>query len=454
MAAVPVVRHDHCVIWFGQPLAAERAALAAAGWQVRCVDPMQIGGVGLRGRDHLVGLVDLRQLGGTALSAVQAWVEQHDHLPLVAALPGTLGTPPPSWERLLLACDRHYALPLDLPALLGELARHDHSATHAAPASAGPPQEHRPHQLIGDSPAVLATRAALYKYAPVELPVLVTGETGTGKELAAKALHALSGRAGKPFQAVNCGAIPASLVQSELFGHERGAFTGANQRRVGLFESAEGGTVFLDEIGDLPLDAQTSLLRVLQEGTIERVGSNHAVRVDVRILAATHVDLEQAVMQGRFRRDLFYRLNVLRLPMPALRDRGNDILLLAEHFLGQFRLRYPARARGFSTGARQALLRFDWPGNVRELLNRVHRAAIVADSELIEAPDLELQDAAPAATRALLSGARDQAEKSLLLQTLRANGYNVSACAREMRVSRVTIYRLCRRHRIELPSMR
>ena len=187
-----------------------------------------------------------------------------------------------------------------------------------------------------------AQRAA--QFAPVELPVLVTGETGTGKELAAHALHALSGRAGKPFIAVNCGAIPASLVQSELFGHERGSFTGADKRQIGVFEAAHGGTVFLDEVGDLPAEAQTSLLRVLQEGTFERVGSSQPLRADVRVLAATHVELEHAVAQGRFRSDLYYRLNVLRLLMPPLRERGADVQLLAEHFLRCFRLRHSVRA--------------------------------------------------------------------------------------------------------------
>lgn len=435
-----------CVIWFGQPLAAERAALAAAGWQVRSVDPLQAQSVGLRGRDRLVGMLDLRQIPGHAIGHVQDWAKQHDHLPLLAALPNGITTPPPSWQALLDACSTHYVLPLQLPALLDHLQQHEQND--------GPDADDAAQRLIGDSPALLATRAALFKFAPVELPVLITGETGTGKELAAHALHAMSARGTQRFMAVNCGAIPANLVQSELFGHERGAFTGAAQRRLGLFESASGGTVFLDEVGDLPLDAQTSLLRVLQEGTVERVGSSQPLRVDVRVLAATHVDLEQAVAQGRFRRDLYYRLNVLRLPMPALRERSGDVLLLAEHFLRQFRSRHPGRARGFSSCARQSMQRFDWPGNVRELLNRVQRAAIVAEGELIEPADLDLVTTLPAAARALLQDAREQVERELLLQALRENEFNVSACARHMQVSRVTVYRMCRRHQVELPTAR
>lgn len=445
MAAVSEIQ-ARCVIWFGQPLPAERAALTAAGWQVRSVQPGQVNTIGLRGRDQLVGLIDFRQIPSSALATLREWLDQHRHLSLLAALPGGITAIPQIWHPLLDACDARFALPFELPALLGQLQQQQDGSQAQASVPA--------QRLIGTSPALLATHAALCKFAPVDLPVLITGETGTGKELAAHALHAMSARAQHPFVAVNCGAIPAYLVQSELFGHERGAFTGASQRRLGLFESAQKGTVFLDEVGDLPLDAQTSLLRVLQEGTIERVGSNQPVSVEVRVLAATHVDLEQAVAQGRFRRDLFYRLNVLRLPMPALRERSGDILLLADHFLHQFRGRHAGRARGFSTRARQALQRFDWPGNVRELLNRVQRAAIVADAELIEPADLDLVPAPPAAARALLHDARQQVERELLLRALHEHEYNVSACARHMQVSRVTVYRLCRKHQVELPAMR
>src|SRR5690606_35127333 len=186
---------------------------------------------------------------------------------------------------------------------------------------------------------MLRTVAAIRKFAPIDLPTLVTGETGTGKEVAARALHDLSRRAGKAFAPLNCGAIPDNLVQSELFGHERGAFTGATARRIGRSGRADGGTVFLDNIDDLALDAQTSLLRVRQEGTNARVGSHEPIKVDVRVIAASRVDLEQAIEDGRFRADLYYRLNVLRLRMPRLADRGEDIVLLAQHFLDRFRER-------------------------------------------------------------------------------------------------------------------
>lgn len=445
MAAVPEFPAQ-CVIWFGQPMATERAALSAAGWQVRSVAAEQCAGIGMRGSDQIVGLLDLRTAVPAHLAHLQQLLVDHRHMSLLALLPAGGLRSSPVLDALLAACVGTYTAPVVLPQLVQRLQQL--SAENAAPGTRGP------QALIGESAVLQVTRAAIRKFAPVDLPVLITGETGTGKELAAQALHALSARHARPFLAVNCGAIPAALVQSELFGHERGAFTGAATRRLGLFESASGGTVFLDEIGDLPLDAQTNLLRVLQEGTVERVGSNRPLEVDVRVLAATHVDLEQAVEQGHFRRDLFYRLNVLRLPLPPLRERGSDIALLAQHFLASFRHRHVTRARGFTAEATRALESFRWPGNVRELLNRVQRAAIVSDAELITAADLELGQPLQAGTERGLHGARQLAERETLLHALRESEFNISACARHMQVSRVTIYRLCRKHQLALPELR
>jgi two-component system, NtrC family, response regulator HydG len=333
-------------------------------------------------------------------------------------------------------------------------AHHVHEPEAALPD--GGLDDDRPGRsmMLGRSPALLAAADTLRKFAPVDLPLLVTGETGTGKEVAARTLHHWSARRDRPFAAINCGALPANLVQSELFGHERGAFTGATARRIGHFESADGGTVFLDEIGDLPLDAQTNLLRVLQEGTLERIGSCHSIRVDVRVLAATHVDLEKAVAQGRFREDLFYRLNVLRLRMPPLRERHGDIELLAQHFLDTFRDHYATRARTFSAAARRAMNAFPWPGNVRELMNRVQRAAVVAEDALITPDDLELHPDAPGADRDSLGSARTHAEREAIVDCLRASAFNISECARRLRVSRVTVYRLCKKHQLAIDDLR
>jgi DNA-binding NtrC family response regulator len=301
---------------------------------------------------------------------------------------------------------------------------------------------------------MMAVVAALRKYAPVDLPVLITGETGTGKEVAARALHKLSPRRDHPFAAINCGALPANLVQSELFGHERGSFTGANARRVGHFEAAAGGTVFLDEVGDLPPDAQISLLRLLQEGTLERVGSTQSIKLDVRVLAATHIDLEKAVEQGRFREDLYYRLNVLRLRMPALRERAEDVLQLAQLFLDAFRKQHDCHARTFSALARKALVEFSWPGNVRELLNRVQRAAVVAEGAQISIADLDLQEVVNVRqAHSSLGLTRTSAERDAVVACLRETRFNISECARRLKVSRVTIYRLCKKHQLVLEDM-
>jgi DNA-binding NtrC family response regulator len=257
----------------------------------------------------------------------------------------------------------------------------------------------------------------------------------------------------QPFVAINCGALPLNLVQSELFGHERGAFTDATARRIGHIESAGGGTILLDEVGDLPLDAQTNLLRFLQEGVLQRVGSSRPIGVDVRVLAATHLDLEHAVAAGRFREDLNYRLNVLRLQIPPLRERGDDVDLLAQRFLERFRERQACVARGFESAALRAMREYPWPGNVRELRNRVQRAAVMAEGTLISASDLALpadarERSAPAATS--LGVSRASAEREVIATCLRECRFNISECARRLQISRVTVYRLCKKHRLEL----
>lgn len=434
-----------CLIWFGRPNSLERSTLAAAGWQIRTVSTQQPTDIGMRGEDTLVGVIDLRERAEDDLESIERLLWQHRHMALLAITPAASVNTQPPVQRLLGNCLQHFANPVDLSAMILRLQQLGGDALTET--------SHGLDSLLGESPPMLGMRAAIRKFAPVDLPVLITGETGTGKEVAANALHRLSARAQRPFNAINCGAIPSTLVQSELFGHERGAFTGASTRRMGLFETAHTGTVFLDEIGDLPLDVQTNLLRVLQEGKIERVGSNQSVPVDVRILAATHVNLEDAVEQGKFRRDLYYRLNVLRLPMPPLRDRGNDIPLLARHFLHTFRSHHSTRARGFSGDASAAMERFSWPGNVRELMNRVQRAAITTEAELISCADLELAPVHHGDNR-LLNGARTQAERDTLIACLQLSRYNISDCARRMQVSRVTIYRLCRKHQVMLEVLR
>lgn len=237
--------------------------------------------------------------------------------------------------------------------------------------------------IIGSSAAMQALYSKIRKVAPTDSNVLIQGESGTGKELVARALHNLSKRAKAPMISVNCAAIPETLIESELFGHERGAFTGAVTARTGLVEAADGGTLFLDEIGELPLEAQARLLRVLQEGEIRRVGSVHSQKVDVRLVAATHRDLKGLAKTGGFREDLYYRLHVIALHLPALRDRGNDVVEIAEILLERQRLRMDKEPMSFTQQARQALQKYSWPGNVRELENSLERAVILCEGSQV-----------------------------------------------------------------------
>ncbi|HTM28503.1 MAG TPA: sigma-54 dependent transcriptional regulator [Rhodanobacter sp.] len=438
-----------CVVWFGLPTDEECSVLAQAGWHTRVADAQLQDGVGMRRGDVVVAMADLRHSDSEMVQSMARTMAAHPWLPWLALVSRDTAVGVPEVERILRTSVDFFTAPLDMTRLLDTLAR---IGEGWAPAIERPDI---PGLVGAQSAAMRAVVSSLYKYAPVALPVLITGETGSGKEVAARALHELSNRCKQPFVAINCGALPLNLVQSELFGHERGAFTGANARRIGHFESAAGGTVFLDEIGDLPLDAQTSLLRLLQEGMLVRVGSSQPVKLDVRVLAATHVDLELAVAQGRFREDLYYRLNVLRLHMPPLRERGGDVELLAQHFLDEFRSQHHGRARGFSSGARRAMREFAWRGNVRELLNRVQRAAVVTESSLISAADLDLQTTPVKPSPGTSLGlTRVSAEREAVLNCLRESHYNISECARRLNVSRVTVYRLCKKHQLELDGRR
>ena len=298
--------------------------------------------------------------------------------------------------------------------------------------------------LVGRADAMVRLRAQVGRVARVDAPVLIWGESGSGKELTAQAIHAQSARAGGPFVPVNCGAIAPNLIQSELFGHERGAFTGATRAKPGLIESAHGGTLFLDEIGDLPRDLQANLLRFLQEKTICRVGSTRDIRVDARVIAASHVQLQRAVGAGSFREDLYYRLAVLPVTVPALRDRRDDVVTLAEHFFHVYADERSPRLTGFSSRAVAALLDHDWPGNVRELINRVRRALVMADGRLVTPQDLGLDT--PLVMTAALDDVRARTERLALRECLQRNGRNVSRAARDLGVSRTTLYRLLSKH--------
>ena len=309
--------------------------------------------------------------------------------------------------------------------------------------------DRRVDELLGESTSMRNMRKILGKFAPTQSPILIRGESGTGKELVARTLHRQSLRSTMPFVAINCGAIPENLIQSELFGHEKGAFTGAHQRKIGRIEAANGGTLFLDEIGDLPLELQANLLRFLQEKHIERVGGSQPIPVDVRVLAATHVDLEAAIVSGRFREDLYYRLNVLQVVMAPLRERHGDLAMLANHFANFYSLETGRRPRTFSNDALIAMVNHPWPGNVRELANRVRRGLVLAEGRQIEAHDLGLESRpAFAGTMGTLEEYKERAERQALSEVLDRHGDNLSLAAKVLGVSRPTFYRLLHKHHI------
>ena len=305
-----------------------------------------------------------------------------------------------------------------------------------------------PHSLLTDNPKMSEVLALCRKYASTDSTVLITGENGTGKELIAEYLHGHSLRSGGPFVRVNCAALPEGLLEAELFGHVRGAFTDAVADRAGRFELAQGGTLFLDEIGTVPPLLQSKLLRVLQTKKVERVGGSHAVEVDVRILAATNQDLETAIDEGEFRQDLYYRLNVLPVRLPALRDRPEDIPLLAGYFLKEMNARFHRNLEGFDPQALETMRAFSWPGNVRELQNTVERATVLAAGPRITQADLGLKAEEPGPTD--LKSAVQQFKAELIARTLGECGGNQTRSARQLGIQRTYLSRLIKELNIEV----
>ena len=307
-------------------------------------------------------------------------------------------------------------------------------------------------EMIGTSPAIRAVAELVMKVAKTDLPVLVTGETGTGKELVAQAIHEQSLRRRSSFVPINCGAIAETLLESELFGHERGAFTGAVQQKKGRVEAAIGGTLFLDEIGDLLSSLQVKLLRFLQKGTFERVGGQETLHVDARVIGATHVDLKTAMEQNRFREDLYYRLGVLHIHLPPLRERGEDILLMAMRFLTRAAAVNTKVVRGYTSGALDAIRSYHWPGNVRELSNRVRRAVVMAEGMEITARDLDLtSEVIDGGGESLdsLKAAQRRIEVELIVKGISLHQGNLTRVARDLDVSRTTLYRKLREYNLQ-----
>ena len=315
-------------------------------------------------------------------------------------------------------------------------------------------------EILGRSAPIQELLALIRQVAPTEATVLVTGESGTGKELVARALHAQSPRAARPIVTVNCAALAENLLESELFGHERGAFTGAERRREGRFKQADGGTLFLDEIGEMPISLQAKLLRALQQGAVQRLGSDLSEHVDVRVIAATNRDLKKEVAERRFREDLYFRLNVISIDVPPLRRRTEDIPLLAAHFLARFAERNRKTVRGFSPQAMNSLLHYAWPGNVRELENAVERAVILCTGDLVTGKELPLAVAeaeAPEAAsgqqptqggQSLAGLPLDEVERMAIEDTLKLTRDNKSEAARSLGITRATLHNKMRKYEI------
>ncbi|MBW7470042.1 PEP-CTERM-box response regulator transcription factor [Marinobacter sp. M216] len=304
--------------------------------------------------------------------------------------------------------------------------------------------------IIAASPQMLAICRTLEKVAPTDVTTLITGETGTGKELLARALHDLSHRAKKPFAAINCAAIPENLLESELFGFEKGSFTGATHTKKGKIESANGGTLFLDEIGDMPMALQAKLLRFLQERVVDRVGSVQPIPVDVRVVCATHRNVKTLIESGDFREDLYYRISEITLDVPAVRERNGDSIVIAQSLLKALSKDMDRPNLNFTEDAIDAINNYSWPGNVREMINKVKRATIMADGKRVTAEDLELPTENPTKDHQLnLRQVRENAERQAIVQALRTCNFNIAQTSRLLGVTRPTLYNLTDKYRIE-----
>jgi two-component system NtrC family response regulator len=306
--------------------------------------------------------------------------------------------------------------------------------------------------LLGNNLSMQTVFNSIRKVATTDAPVLILGESGTGKEMTARAVHHRSSRKDGPFVAINCGAIPENLMESELFGHEKGSFTGAHTQRKGRIESADGGTLFLDEIGELSPALQVKFLRFLQERVVERVGGRQEIAVDTRVIAATNADLKKRMADGTFREDLYYRLAVVQIQLPPLRDRGEDVVLLARVLLQRYAAETSRSGITLGAEALRAIRAYTWPGNVRELQNRVKRAVIMSANKRVTAQDLELEAVGAASQPASLKEARESLEREMVKESLRKNGGKITAAAAELGVSRPTFYELMEKLGIPKPE--
>ena len=408
-----------------------------------------------RVRDGGVDLIltDVRMPGISGDELLVKVREERPHLPVL------LITAHDTVEQAVAAMQAgafsYIAKPINLDGLLAQVQRaleHRRLAEELEALRSAVGEAPNLPEVVAESPAMRAVLSEAARVAPRRTTVLITGESGTGKEVVARAIHALSDRAAAPFVAVNCAALPESLLESELFGHEAGAFTGAAQRHIGRFEQASRGTLFLDEIGDLPMAVQVKLLRALQDRTIERLGSNASIAVDVRLIAATHRDLAAAIREGGFREDLYYRLNVVALHLPPLRHRRPDIPTLVDHLLERINRDNDTAVTGVSREALEAFLRYPWPGNVRELGNVLERAVVLTRGQVIHLDDLPAAIRAPSEKAPAGDGSLADSERATIVAALAAAHGNRSVAADRLGIHRNTLRRKIRELGITVPG--
>jgi two-component system, NtrC family, response regulator GlrR len=423
--------------------------LTSAGYRVRTADSGETALATIAVERPATVITDLRMPGIDGLQLFEAVHRQHPALPVIILT--AHGTIPDAVSATQRGVFGYLTKPFDSQDLLQKVAA-------ALEASGG--------EAAGSGTAAGAWRASIITRSPrmedllrqaklvadSDASVLIFGESGSGKELLARGIHQASRRSAKAFVAVNCGAIPADLLESELFGHARGAFTGAVQAHKGLFQAADGGTLFLDEIGDMPLPLQVKLLRVLQEGEVRPVGSTQAIPVDVRVISATHRDLDSQREQGHFREDLFYRLNVVSLKLPSLADRREDIPLLAAHILRKLAERYRKPAPSLAPDAMALLVAAPWPGNIRQLLNLLEQSVALATTQVIPATLVQAALKEDAAALVPFEEARKTFERDYLVRLLKITGGNVTQAAQLAKRNRTEFYKLLQRHRLE-PGM-
>ena len=394
-------------------------------------------------RPQLV-LSDVQLPGKDGLALFDAIRVQHPSLPVI--LLTAHGTIPDAVEATSRGVFTYQTKPFDGKALLDVIANAIAMEGAADTTSDGGEVEAWRSEIVSRSNRMAEVLAEAKLVAASDASVLIRGESGSGKELVAQAIHRASPRSGQPFVAVNCGAIPENLLESELFGHVKGAFTGAVANHPGLFQAANGGTLFLDEIGDMPVALQVKLLRVLQERMVRPVGASHAVPVDVRILSATHRDLDLAIIDGSFRKDLYYRLNVVALSLPTLAERREDIPLLAAHFLARLALKYGRKVNGFAPDAMKALTTASWPGNVRQLHNVVEQVTALATTPLVPLALVQRALRVPSMEVLSYTEARTRFERDYLVGLLKVTDGNVADAARLADRNRTEFYRLMQKH--------